>query len=166
MHLDADIVQYIAIAGAALGVLAVLVAVAVALRLRRLRRAYAAVAAGVEAGSLLADVARQHETIEALQHEVAGMRRELGGARADLADAIRHVAVVRFDAFDDMGGRLSFSAALLDDSGDGLVLTSIHARSETRAYAKGIQSGKCEQKLSPEEEQAIGYALQTAPSPR
>jgi hypothetical protein len=58
-----------------------------------------------------------------------------------------------------MGGRLSFTAALLDDAGDGLVITAIHGRSESRTYAKGIKAGKSEQSLSPEEEQAITLAL-------
>jgi hypothetical protein len=57
-----------------------------------------------------------------------------------------------------MGGRLSFTAALLDDSGDGLVLTSINGRSETRTYAKGVKAGESDHSLSPEELQAIGYA--------
>ena len=61
--------------------------------------------------------------------------------QADLADALRHVAVVRYDAFGDMGGRLSFSVALLDDAGDGLVLTSINGRTETRTYSKGVKGG-------------------------
>jgi len=58
-----------------------------------------------------------------------------------------------------MGGRLSFSAAMLDDGGDGLVLTSIHGRSETRSYIKGVKSGQSEASLSPEELQAISFAL-------
>jgi hypothetical protein len=87
------------------------------------------------------------------------------GARADAAaggpdlTALRHVGVVRYDAFGDMGGRLSFSAALLDDSGDGLVLSSIAGRTETRTYAKGVKSGNSEAQLSPEEEQVVGWAL-------
>jgi hypothetical protein len=67
-------------------------------------------------------------------------------------------AVVRYDAFPDMGGRLSFSVALLDDAGDGLVLTSINGRSETRTYAKGVKGAKSDHQLSPEETQAISYA--------
>jgi len=66
---------------------------------------------------------------------------------------------VRYDAFGDMGGRLSFSAAMLDDGGDGLVLTSIHGRSETRSYIKGVKAGQSEASLSPEELQAISFAL-------
>ena len=66
---------------------------------------------------------------------------------------------MRYDAFGDMGGRLSFSAAMLDDGGDGLVLTAIHGRSETRSYIKGVKGGSSEASLSPEELQAISYAL-------
>ena len=66
--------------------------------------------------------------------------------------------VVRYDAFGDMGGHLSWSLALLDDSGDGVVLTSIHGRSDSRTYAKSISSWTCEQQLSPEEDDAIAHA--------
>ena len=72
--------------------------------------------------------------------------------------ALRHVAVVRYDAFGDMGGRLSFSAALLDDQGDGLVLSSINGRTETRTYAKTLVGLKSEHTLSPEEQEAIAAA--------
>ena len=62
-----------------------------------------------------------------------------------------------------MGGRLSFAVALLDDAGDGLVVTSINGRSETRTYAKGVKAGVSDQSLSPEEEQVIGFALRGSP---
>ena len=52
---------------------------------------------------------------------------------------------------------------LLDDAGDGLVVTSINGRSETRTYAKGVKAGASDQSLSPEEEQVIGYALRGGP---
>ena len=69
--------------------------------------------------------------------------------------ALRRVAVVRFDAFPDLAGRLSFSAAVLDESGSGLVLTSIAGRSETRLYAKTVTAGGASDDLSPEEAQAV-----------
>jgi hypothetical protein len=87
------------------------------------------------------------------------MRTEVSALRADLSGTLRHVAVVRYDAFGDMGGRLSFSAALLDDDGDGLVLTSINSRTETRTYAKGVQGGASSSELSPEEQEAIDEAV-------
>ena len=66
--------------------------------------------------------------------------------------------MVRYDAFGDMGGHLSWSLALLDDGGHGVVLTSIHGRSEARTYAKNVAGWTCEQQLSPEEEEAITHA--------
>ena len=83
---------------------------------------------------------------------------DLAALRTELAQALRHVAVVRYDAFGDMGGRLSFSAAVVDDNGDGLVLSSIHARSESRSYAKGVVGGESDATLTPEEQQALAAA--------
>ncbi|QGN59535.1 DUF4446 family protein [Nostocoides sp. HKS02] len=83
---------------------------------------------------------------------------DLAALRADIAQALRHVAVVRYDAFGDMGGRLSFSAALVDDRGDGLVFSSIHARGESRTYAKGVVGGRSDATLTPEEQQALASA--------
>ena len=83
---------------------------------------------------------------------------DLAALRADIAQALRHVAVVRYDAFGDMGGRLSFSAAVVDDRGDGLVFSSIHARGESRTYATGVVGGRSDATLTPEEQQALASA--------
>lgn len=161
MLLDAQTTEYVAIAGAGLGFVGLATAVGVSLRLRRLRRAYVAVSRAAESGDLLPGIAALTEQSGDLRVEVEFLRGEVARVQTELADAIRHVAVVRYDAFDDMGGRLSFSAALLDDSGDGLVLTSIHSRSETRSYAKGIKAAASTLPLSAEEKQAITFASRT-----
>jgi uncharacterized protein DUF4446 len=89
----------------------------------------------------------------------AGPRSEAAPVGAD-PTALRHLAVVRYDAFGDMGGRLSFSAAVFDAQGDGLVLSSINGRSETRTYAKSLTGLQSDQTLSPEEQDAIKQARQ------
>lgn len=93
-----------------------------------------------------------------LPSDVAGLRGEVQALRTEAADALRHLSVVRYDAFGDMGGRLSWSLALLDDGGSGVVLTSIHGRSDARTYAKNIAAWSCDQPLSPEEEEAVTQA--------
>jgi hypothetical protein len=90
--------------------------------------------------------------------DVDGLRSEVQALRMETSDALRHLSVVRYDAFGDMGGHLSWSMALLDDGGNGVVLTSIHGRSEARTYAKNIASWSCDQALSPEEDEAVKYA--------
>lgn len=92
---------------------------------------------------------------EPLPEDVLGLRQEVAALRAEGRDALRHLALVRYDAFGDMGGHLSWSLALLDDSGHGVVLTSIHGRSDARTYAKSVTAWDCDQQLSPEEREAI-----------
>lgn len=129
---------------AALAAIALLVAVlACAIAVMALRRA--------SAGT------RRTET-DALPTDVLGLRQEVAALRSEAKDALRHLSVVRYDAFGDMGGHLSWSLALLDDGGHGVVLTSIHGRSEARTYAKNITGWTCDQQLSPEEEEAIEHA--------
>jgi hypothetical protein len=72
--------------------------------------------------------------------------------------ALRDVAIVRYDALNEMSGQLSFSVALLNSSGDGVVLSSINGRAETRTYAKPVKAGQGTEELSPEEAQAVRSA--------
>jgi len=119
-----------------------------------------ALAAGALAVLALRRQAASRRTtgVEALPEDVLGLRQEVAALRAETGDALRHLAVVRYDAFGDMGGHLSWSLALLDDAGNGVVLTSIHGRSDARTYAKSIAGWSSEQQLSPEEEEAVTHA--------
>jgi len=96
--------------------------------------------------------------VDELPEDVHGLRQEVAALKREAGDALRHLAVVRYDAFGDMGGHLSWSLALLDDDGHGVVVTSIHGRSEARTYAKNVSGWTCEQQLSPEEQEAITHA--------
>lgn len=128
----------------ALSVLALLVALAALAIAADTRRSRARGTGGADADDLPQDA--------------LGLRQEVAALRGEAASALKHLAVVRYDAFHDMGGHLSWSLALLDDHGDGAVLTSIHGRNEARAYAKSITGWTCEQQLSPEEEEAVTQA--------
>jgi len=124
--------------GFAAGVLVVFLVAGLALALRRINRL--------------------GEEVRRLSHARPVGAGDLAALRSDLEQALRHVAVVRYDAFGDMGGRLSFSAAVVDDHGDGLVFSSIHARGESRTYAKGVVGGGSDATLTPEEQQALAAA--------
>jgi hypothetical protein len=158
MLLDRQTADVVALAGAGLGALGVGLGAVASLQLVRMRKAYGVLQGAGRRDDFVTAVNRQVDAVGALRGEVTSVQEGLARVRGDLADALRHVAVVRYDAFPDMGGRLSFSCALLDDAGDGLVLTSINGRSETRTYAKGVKGSASEHQLSPEEEQAITFA--------
>jgi Protein of unknown function (DUF4446) len=90
-----------------------------------------------------------------VKSELRRLGKELEVTRGELKETLQHLVVVRYDAFGDTGGKLSWSMALLDDHGDGVVLTSINSRADARTYAKEIKSFTSESKLSPEEEEAL-----------
>ena len=94
----------------------------------------------------------------ALPADLPGLREEVQTLRGEVAGAVRHLGVVRYDAFGDVGGGLSWSVAMLDERGNGVVLTSIHGRSEARTYAKSVSGWAGEQAMSPEEQQAVSIA--------
>ena len=107
---------------------------------------------------LLQGQARQIQQLEAAVRSLAATEQERGGL---IAGAVRNVGLVRYDAFEDVGGRLSFSCALLDAKGNGVVMTSINGRQDTRVYAKPVTEGRSAHNLSIEEEEAIRQALAT-----
>ncbi|HET7397233.1 MAG TPA: DUF4446 family protein [Intrasporangium sp.] len=155
----------VVVAAAVAAVAALLVALGARRRLAEVRRDFR-----VLHGDGHTDIARvaaaQTHRIERLGADVARLQSQLAGTQDDVRQSLRNVAVVRYDAFGDMGGRLSFSAAVVDDHGDGLVLSSIHARSESRTYAKGVVAGRSSIPLTPEEQQALASARSGAPTTR
>jgi hypothetical protein len=147
-------------------VLAVAVAV-LATRLRAARRTYAALLAGGHGGEdLLAAVARQIEATERLRGKLNLVGRETAQLRQRVSSLVGTVGLTRYDAFDDAGGQLSYSAAFLDEAGDGVVLSTLNGRAETRSYAKPVRGGRYEHHLSDEERAAIAMAMgATNPEP-
>jgi len=75
---------------------------------------------------------------------------------------IQKVGVVRYNPFADTGGDQSFAIALLDSEGSGVVVSSLHSRTDTRVFAKAVQSGRSRYPLSDEEQEAIRKALAPA----
>lgn len=100
---------------------------------------------------------------QAMTAQVESGRQEALAAVVDRegseAGALRHVALVRYDAFNEMSGHMSFSLALLDDGGSGVTISAITGRADTRVYAKSINAGAAEHELSPEESQVVSAAL-------
>lgn len=147
-----------ALVGIVVGLVGIVLAVVALVRYSRLHRAYGLLQVAEGRETIVDVMGRTMDEFTDLRDEVARLEANLAVTRRDLSAALRHVSVVRYDAFGDMGGRFSFSAALLDDHGDGLIVTSIHGRTETRTYLKGLEKGASDITLSPEEQQAIYLA--------
>lgn len=145
------------VAGVAL--LCFLLVLILMIRLRRVRREYMLLRGEDGDHDLLATVGESVGRTREIEQKFSSVT----NAQEDLASvgrlAIQRFAVVRYDAFEDMGGQLSFSAALLDDYGDGIVITSINGRTETRTYAKSVRGMKSQHNLSDEERASIEAAV-------
>ena len=142
-----------------LALLSLLFGLWVLARMRRLRRQYAVLRGASGDRDIFAALEaslKRGEAVDARLDEVLENERSLA---ATGRHALQRFALIRYDAFEDMGGRLSFSAALLDDHGDGLVITSINGRTETRTYAKPVKGLSSEHNLSDEEREAIAAAV-------
>jgi hypothetical protein len=96
--------------------------------------------------------------------EVGTKMEELNGLYETLESrsrgSLQHVGIVRFNPFEDTGSDQSFAIALLDDRRDGIVLSSLHGRGQTRVFAKPVESGESTHQLSDEEAQAIRIAVE------
>jgi hypothetical protein len=109
----------------------------------------------------LEDLAAGVEGLGALVDELRGRIEDVAAATSDIPPeptALRHVAVVRYDAFADVGGRLSYSLAILDDTRSGVVLTTLAGKSDVRTYVRTVSAGAGDGTLTAEEQQAIEAA--------
>lgn len=76
-----------------------------------------------------------------------------------LEGCLQKVGIVRFNAFNDVGGEQSFAVVLLDSQANGIALSGLYGRQDSRVYAKAIFKGQGERPLSDEEQQALAKAL-------
>jgi hypothetical protein len=122
---------------------------------RRLRR----VLPEGESGGIDEILDRQLKSVESLSERVDALNKLHHELEHLSQRTIQKVAVIRYNPFSDTGGDQSFAIALLDSLGNGVVVSSLHSRTDTRVFAKPVQSGRSKFQLSDEEQDAIRKAL-------
>ena len=158
MHVSATVALVVAIAGVAVGLVAVGVAWWAWVRVRRLREAQRALVGGGRkdlvdfAVSLQARIDDLHRAVDEVVAGLARVDRRVDGT-------VTNTAIVRYDAYEDTGGHQSASLALLDSGRTGLVLTAIQGRDYARIYMKELERGRASVALSPEEQEAVERAM-------
>ena len=149
-----------AMAGAALAVAVLALAGVILLLVRQERllgqyRYFMTGATGTSLEAVLRDhVAQEGQTADQV-HAVDKLARRLEGASVF---HLQRLAIVRFNPFRDTGGDQSFAIALADGQGNGIILSSLHARDMTRVYAKPLERWQSTHTLTDEEKKAIGLA--------
>jgi len=122
---------------------------------RRLRR----VLPQGESGGIDEILDRQLKSVESLSERVDALNKLHHELEHLSQRTIQKVAVIRYNPFADTGGDQSFAIALLDSLGNGVVVSSLHSRTDTRVFAKPVTSGRSKFQLSDEEQDAIKKAL-------
>jgi hypothetical protein len=128
-------------------------------RQSRLGRRLESLAQGSDGRSLEGVLGDHLERVRRVVADVDRIEARTAVIERDLQGSFGRVGLVRFNPFEDTGGNQSFALALLDGRGDGFVVSSLHARSGTRIYAKAIAKGASETALSAEEADALAIAL-------
>jgi len=170
-ELNRTILDNLALVIGVMGIFIIGLVVLAMVQSRRIRRA------GDSYRSLVSD--SQGGSLQQLLDSHLGKVIEVGTKMEELNDlfetlevrsrgSLQHVGIVRFNPFEDTGSDQSFAIALLDDRRDGIVLSSLHGRGQTRVFAKPVEGGESKHQLSDEEAQAIRIAVEggrPAPSP-
>jgi hypothetical protein len=143
-------------------ILVLLVTVVVqAVRLGRATRAYREVVRDGDSGRSLHDLlAGNASAIERASERMTDIEAMHGLIDERTRRSLQHIGMVRFNPFDDTGSDQSFAIALLDDARDGIVISSLHGRANTRVFAKPVSKGDSSHNLSDEESQAIRIAVE------
>lgn len=161
-------------AAAVPGVAALIVAIVVWVKLRRVRAEQRVLLPDGERVGLVerqAALARAGDRLgDRLDDLRAEMTRLMEHTNIGLRGSLRFQGVIRYDAYQDIGGQQSWSMAILNADRTGAVITALHARDHARVYLKELHAGVSEQRLSPEEELAVAAAvadpaLSITPSP-
>lgn len=128
-------------------------------RLRRRLRRILSDTAGDGLDEVLDKTMKRLDSLSQRADALSSLHREV---EALAQRSLHKVGVVRFNPFPDTGGDQSFAIALLDALGNGIILSSLHSRTDTRVFAKPVSGGRSRFALSEEEQDAIRKAMATA----
>lgn len=140
---------------AALGLTFIISLVALILVIRMIRH-YSSLTRGVEPKNLIKALEGIQKTLSEHERSSTVMRKEISAIEARLKSHLQTLTLKRFNPFGDTGGDQSFLLAILDGNKDGIVITSLHSRENTRFYVKSVKGGVGEgHPLSSDEQKII-----------
>ena len=162
-ELNRTILDNLALVVGVMGVVVIGLVVVAFVHSRRIRRAnssYRSLVSDSQGASLQQLLDNHLGKVIEVGTEMEGLKSLYETLEARSRGSLQHVGIVRFNPFEDTGSDQSFAIALLDDRRDGIVLSSLHGRGQTRVFAKPVESGESTHQLSDEEAQAIRIAVE------
>lgn len=153
-----NIVIIVAVLGV-LALLLLLLTINLYMKVNYMKKRYRKMMTGADGSNLERMLIGHINEMKAVAEENERIKQENERIDALLQLAITRVGVVRFRAFDDMGSDLSYAVALLDSHNNGVILTSIFGREDSRSYVKPVENGTSTYALMAEEQQALDEAM-------
>ena len=133
--------------------------VSVYMKYNRLRSSYNTFMKGKDGKTMEDSIFERFEALEELVKLGLSNRQEIKKIRTDMKDAVQKVGILRYDAFSEMGGKLSFALTLLDGNNTGYIINSMHSREGCYNYIKEIVKGESYIELSEEEAESLERAI-------
>lgn len=152
---------YLFIAAYALILILIIITIVQTVKISKISKSYKAFMTGKNAKSLEKDIEGIFEDNKFIKASMEKNRKDIQSLYRKFEGAFQRVGIVKYDAFGQMGGKLSFSLALLDENDNGFILNSVHGADGCYSYTKEIKQGICEISLGDEEKKALDIAMGT-----
>lgn len=152
-------IAYLFIAMLALIIILFIIVIVQLVKVNKLKKRYDKFMLGKEAGSLEEEITSLFEDITELKGITERNKKEIKNIYKKMRFTYQKLGIVKYDAFKQMGGMLSFSLALLNEDNDGFIINSVHSSDGCYSYTKEIQNGTCALALGDEEKQALDMAM-------
>lgn len=127
-------------------------------QIKKLKKKYEKFMSGTDAASLEGKISARLDEIDGLISSNAKNEKNIDHLTNQIKFAFQKVGLVKYDAFQEMGGKLSFSLCLLNEKEDGFIINAMHSREGCYTYIKEIIAGNCVIILSEEEKEALEMA--------
>lgn len=153
---------YLLVAVAALSVLVLILIILLIVQIvksGKLKRRLDQFVTGKDGASLEEDIAKLFEDNKELKNSTDSNKKDIRILYRKMESAYQKMGMVKYDAFNQMGGQLSFALALLNENNSGFILNSVHSTEGCYSYTKEIKNGECAISLSAEETEALAIAV-------
>lgn len=152
-------IGYILIGMTAVILLSFLLIVMQMIKLSKLKKKYSVFMQGKDAKSLEQDIIGIYEDNKFMKISIDKNKNDIRELFKKHELSFQKFGIVKYDAFKQMGGQLSFSLVLLNENDDGFIINSVHSTEGCYSYSKEIKNGQCNISLGEEEKQALNMAL-------
>ena len=154
-------IGYILVGIVAMLLILLIILIVLIVKYSKIKKRYDKFMRGKNASSLEDDMHGVFEDMKLLKNNVDKNKKDIRILYKNMERTFQKLGIVKYDAFNTVGGQLSFSLALLDENNDGFIMNSVHSSEGCYSYTKEIKGGTCKISLGEEEQKALDIAMRS-----